>query len=71
MKKTFNSRLILILFGLMLTFSAQAENGLAWTELSKQQQRVLKRMQPKWDTLKPEQRRRFQKGANRWLTMTP
>ena len=47
-----------------------AGSGLGWSELSGQEQQLLKRFQDDWDQLPEERRHKLHKGAERWRQMT-
>ena len=47
------------------------ENGIAWDELSAEQQTVLTPFRDGWSTLEPARQQRMAAGADRWSSMSP
>ena len=63
---------------LALSLAAQAAEptagttpGVAWSQLSGEQQKLLAPLEGKWATLPPEKQAALAKGATRWESMTP
>ena len=53
------------------SFAMADETGIAWDELDRQQQRVLRSFAENWDELDGERQVRLSTGADRWLQMSP
>ncbi|MFC1581059.1 DUF3106 domain-containing protein [Thermodesulfobacteriota bacterium] len=53
------------------TFSFAGDPGVAWSNLSSKEKKVLNRYSNNWDKLSPREQKRLQKGAREWNHMNP
>ena len=51
--------------------AGQGGPGVAWHELSPEQQQALAPLRERWDTLPPGRQQAMSRGAERWQQMTP
>jgi hypothetical protein len=66
-----NLTLMYMLVIITLSYARADNNALAWNQLSKTQQAVLKNFQQGWEDIPYERRQRLVTGATRWNEMTP
>lgn len=64
------SMTLLFLLG-TATLSFAEDPGVAWSNLSSEEKRVLNRYANRWDELSPKEQKRLQKGAREWTHMNP
>jgi hypothetical protein len=50
---------------------SQSTQGVPWSSLSGEQQKLLGKFGNDWNTLPPERQQALARGSNRWLGMTP
>jgi len=46
-------------------------SGIAWDELTKEEQQILGPLKDRWNNLPLERQKKLRKGARRWASMTP